>query len=68
MSNPARPLPGSGREPLDDAVDLVGLVRSGPHLGDDDVAVETAVELWAVALLPHEAVLLSVIQPVTSPT
>ena len=43
-------------------------MRGGPDLGDDDVAVEAAVELWAVSLLPHEAVLLSVVQPVTSPT
>ena len=62
------PFPGSGRKPLYDAVNLVWLVRGGPDLGDDDVAVEAAVELGAVALLPHEAVLLPVVQPVTGPT
>ena len=60
-------LPGAWREPLDDAVDLVGLVGGGPDLCDDDVAVEAAVELGAVALLAHQAVLLPVVQPVPRP-
>jgi hypothetical protein len=60
-------LPRSGREALDDAVDLVRFVRGRPHLGNDDVTVKAAVQL-EVALLADEAGLLAVVEPVAGST
>merc|ERR1711892_207073 len=54
-------------ESLYDAVYLVWLVTGGPHLGHYHVAVEAPVEELGVALCPHQAVLLAVVEPVPSP-
>ena len=54
-------LPRAGRETLQEAVHLVGLVACVADLGDEDVAVDDAVVLLValrVALDAHEAVLL----------
>ena len=55
----------AGGKPLDDAVDLVGLVRGGPHLRHQHVAVQTLVHVRGVPLDADEAVLLAMVQPVT---
>ena len=55
----------AGGKPLDDAVDLVGLVRGGPHLRHQNVAVQTLVHVRGVPLDADEAVLLAMVQPVT---
>ena len=60
-------LPGAGGQPLNDPVDLVRLVAGGPHLGHNHVTVQAPVD-WQVALGPHQAVLLAVVQPMPSPS
>ena len=55
----------AGGKPLDDAVDLVGLVRGGPHLRHQNVAVQTLVHVRGISLDADEAMFLAVVQPVT---
>ena len=55
------------QQALEQAVDLVGFAAGLAHLGDEDVAVEVAVER-RLALDADDAVLLAVVQPVTRAT
>ena len=57
-------LAGARGQALDDAVYLVGLVRRGPHLRHQHVAVQLLVHVRGVPLDADEAVLLAVVQPV----
>lgn len=57
--------PSTRAHSFNDAVDFVGLVTRGTHLGNDNVAVEAAIDAW-IPLHSHQTVLLAVIEPVSS--
>ena len=46
-------------------VDFIGLARGLPYLADDDVAVDVALDVFAVSLVADQTVFLAVVQPVS---
>lgn len=59
-------LPCTGTHSFDDAINLIRFVTRSSNFGNDDIAVQSTINLW-VAFTPHQTMLFAVIQPMARP-